>query len=343
MERRCLGGDSELSVSPICLGTWQFGGTADNEDNTWGYQEEETSKQIVNKALELGINFFDTAEAYGRDRRAERMLARCLEGRHRADVVIASKFGRFEDGKPKAFDGVDIEKSLDETLEALKTTYVDIYQIHWAVNIKDPVETVTTLERLKAKGKLRHYGLSNFGRGNMREFKESGGKPVTNQLPYNLLWRAVEYDITAECKANNIGILAYSPLAQGLLSGRFTKPEDVPEGRRRTRHFSKSSTSLSRHGQEGAEKETFEAIEAIRGVCRSADISMPSASLAWLLAQPNVASCIVGARTAEQVEANARLVQLSEETIKKLSAASETLKEKLGSNPDMWASESRYL
>eukprot|EP00118_Oscarella_pearsei_P023008 m.270822 g.270822 ORF g.270822 m.270822 type:complete len:183 (+) comp40544_c2_seq31:721-1269(+) len=137
-------------------------------------------------------------------------------------------------------------------------------------------DTVKTLERLKSKWKIQYYGLSNFGQGNMKEFKEAGGKPITNQLPYNLLWRAVEYEAMPMCQEEGISILPYSPLAQGLLSGRFTKPEDVPEGRRRTRHF---SNELNRHGQKGAEKETFQAIEAIRGVCQSAGISMPAASL----------------------------------------------------------------
>eukprot|EP00118_Oscarella_pearsei_P023009 m.270826 g.270826 ORF g.270826 m.270826 type:complete len:141 (+) comp40544_c2_seq33:386-808(+) len=138
MERRTLRG-SDLSVSPICLGTWQFAGTAENQDSTWGYLDQQTSKNIVDKALELGINFFDSAEAYGSDHRAERVLAQCLEGRHRSDVVIATKFGRMENGQPKAFEGIDIEASLEKSLEALRMDYVDIYQLHWAVNMKDPV------------------------------------------------------------------------------------------------------------------------------------------------------------------------------------------------------------
>lgn len=330
-------GTSDLQVSPICVGCWQFNGN--QGDETWPAQPEHVSKSIVDKALELGVNFFDTAEAYGKHN-SEAVLSRCLAGR-RKDVIIASKYGLHKGSQAIQYSGTDIEKALTDSLQALQTDYIDLYQVHWSVNMKDVTETITELKRQQSLGRIRHYGFCNFGVNDIKGFYDAGGSSCTNQLPYNLLWRAVEFDILPACRERSISLLAYSSLQQGLLSGRFHSASDVPEGRRRTRHFSSASTTMSRHGQVGAETETFKTISSIRDICSQADVPMSSAALSWVLAQQGLASVIVGCRTPEQLEGNCKLVQLSQDIQRKLSECSEELKNKFGPNPDMWAETSR--
>ncbi|XP_077979190.1 putative oxidoreductase YccK [Glandiceps talaboti] len=337
MEKITLPG-TELNVSRVCIGCWQFNGG--QCDLTWPAQSEQTSRAIVDKALELGVNFFDTAEGYG-DHMSEKVLGKCL-GNRRKDVVIGTKFGKYRDGKQVEYTAEDIDKALTASLQALQTDYIDLYQAHWMVNCKNVKETVTELKRQQAKGRIRAYGVCNFGPKDITDVYDNEGSICTNQVPYNLLWRAIEYEIIPECLKRNIGVLAYSPLQQGLLCGQFTKPEDVPEGRRRTRHFSKDSTKHSRHGQKGAEAETFKTIDSIRDICKDASVSMPAASLSWLLAQQGISAVIVGARSPEQVEDNCKIVQLSTDTVMKLDECTEDLKDVFGSNPDMWSPVSRY-
>ncbi|XP_022083416.1 uncharacterized protein LOC110975325 [Acanthaster planci] len=337
MDRVALSG-GDLMVSPICVGAWQFNGG--KADETWPAQDETVSKAIVDKALELGVNFFDTAEAYG-DHNSERVLSRCLAGR-RQDVIIASKFGRHVRGSVKEYTAIDIEQALTASLQALQTDYIDIYQVHWSVNMKDTTETVAELDRQKSLGRIRHYGICNFGSSSIDKFLTAGGRPCSLQVPYNLLWRAVEFNILQTSHQHGLSVLAYSPLQQGLLTGRFHNASEVPEGRRRTRHFSKDSTNLSRHEQKGAEAETFKAISDIRNLCDKENIPMSSAALSWILAQEGVASVIVGCRTPQQLEDNCKLVNLSQNVVKRLSDCTSALKEILGDNPDMWAKNSRY-
>lgn len=327
-------GSSDLEVSNVCLGCWQFNGGG--EDITWAKQEEKVSIDIVNKCLELGVNFFDTAEAYSRHT-SEKVLGKALQGKRR-DVVVASKFGALKPNNAP-YNAVDIENSLNASLEALQTDYIDLYQVHQSIYMADVEETVKELKRQQALGKIRYYAVSNFGPLSLQEFHGAGGIATTNQLPYNLLWRAIEYNIVDECDRFGTDILAYSPLQQGLLTGKFTKPEQVPEGRRRTKHFSASSTSLSRHGQSGAERETFETIGKIRDLC--GDRSMASSALSWLVSRKRVASVIVGASSPEQMEENCNLYEIDQKTAEKLDRETDRLKELFGEDPDMWAKDTR--
>ncbi|XP_065194286.1 uncharacterized oxidoreductase YccK-like [Sycon ciliatum] len=333
---------TEVEISKVCLGCWQFGGTQDAPDATWGSMDQKAANDIVARAIDDGVTIFDTAEGYG-NHQSEAVLAEALGSRRRSQgLQIASKFGRFSAQGPHKFTDVDIEQSLEASLRALKTDYIDLYQVHWPVNMLSAEITVKALERAKAQGKIRNYGVSNFGPQNLKDFVAAGGRPVTNQVPYNLLMRAVECDIIPACRENNVAILAYSPLQQGLLTGKFHKPEDVPEGRRRTRHFAGTSTSLSRHGQAGFEKLTFDSIAAVREyTAANLSCSMATASLSWIAGQSQVAACIVGARTPEQVSQNAKLATLTEEQLAKMSAMTDELKTAMGNNADMWAAESR--
>ncbi len=204
-------------------------------------------------------------------------------------------------------------------------------------------DTIAALEGLRDQGKIRCWGVSNFGLGNLRAI-EANGNCATNQVAYSLLARAVEYEIAPHCVEAGIGILCYSPLAQGLLTGKFRHPDEVPEGRARTRHFSKKRSGV-RHGEDGCEAETFAAIEQIRGIADGLGVCMDQLSLARLLHQPGVTSILAGARTAQQAQSNAAAVsvRITPETLAALNMATATVKEHLGRNPDLWSSKSRVL
>uniref|UniRef100_A0A0B7BDM3 NADP-dependent oxidoreductase domain-containing protein n=1 Tax=Arion vulgaris TaxID=1028688 RepID=A0A0B7BDM3_9EUPU len=326
---------TDLKVSPFCLGTWQF--NDGQQDITWPSQTAEESKAIVDKCLDLGINFFDTAEGY---KGSESVLGRALLGR-RQDAIIGTKYGFRVGPTTPPYSAEDIQDAVARSLQNLQTTYIDILQIHFPSFIKDIPETIAELERLKAVGKIRYYGFSNFGPKNMQNFLDAGGKPVVNQIGYNLLWRSPEHAMIPYCIKHEISLLAYSPLQQGLLTGKFKKLSDVPEGRRRGKLFSKDSTPLARHGQEGAEEEVDEALKGISQICEEAGVEMSKAALSWILQQDGIDVVISGASSPEQVVENSKIVKLNNDVVRKLSEVTGPLKNKIGTTLDQWSAVDR--
>jgi len=327
MEYRTLG-KTDIKVSRICLGCWTFGG-----DRFWGPQEDFESIRTVHAAIDAGINFFDTAESYG-EGRSEEVLGKALSGL-REKVIIGTKVS------PQHLSRKELIKSCEGSLRRLRTDYIDVYHIHFA-NPQIPIEeTLSCMEYLKKQGKIRVIGVSNFGKKDLQGLLKYGRAEV-NQLPYNLLWRAIEYEIIPVCTENDISITCYSPLAQGLLTGKFRSPDEVPDGRARTRHFS-GKRPLARHGEEGAEEETFSTIDEIRKISEKEGISMSHLALCWLLSKKEVASVIVGARNPDQIRENAESIKikLSQDLIEKIEGVTEKLKQKLGSNADMWESQTK--
>lgn len=316
-------GNTDLKVSTISMGCWGISGGV-----MWGEQDEKEAIAAIKKAHEVGISFFDTAEAYGNGY-SEKLLGEALEG-FRSEVKIASKVSG-DNLKPS-----DLKISCENSLRRLNTDYLDLYYVHWP-NPEIPVEdTIDALEDLKREGKIRYYGVSNFGANQLENLLQYTD-PGVNQLPYSLLWRAIEYEIKPFCEKKDIGIAAYSPLLHGLLTGKFETPEEVPDGRARTRHFS-SKRSKTRHGETGAEEETFRTISRIDSICREYGVDMTQVSLAWPLSQPGVDTVIVGGRSPEHVEENAKAgeLELPDALFEELEEATAPLKEKLGRNPDMW-------
>jgi aryl-alcohol dehydrogenase-like predicted oxidoreductase len=324
MEYRKIGG-TDLEVSTVAMGCWAIVG-----DTTWGRQDENDSAATIKAALDSGVNFFDTAEAYGHGH-SEELLGKVLRG-HRQEAVIATK------ASPSNHAPLRLRKSCEGSLTRLRTDYIDLYQLHWPGRGTPFKETMAALRELKKEGKIREIGVSNFGNADLDELLPFG-RPATNQMPYNLLWRAIEYEVSGKCVENDIGLLPYSPLAQGLLTGKFGSPDEVPEGRARTRHFSRDR-QLVRHGEEGCESEVFEALSRIRAICEEVKVPMADAALAWLLRQSGVVSVLAGARKPEQILENARAseLEMSDETTAALAAATDTVKERLGPNVDMWQS-----
>jgi aryl-alcohol dehydrogenase-like predicted oxidoreductase len=328
MQYRTLG-RSDISVSAVALGCWVFAG-----DSTWGPQDVNESIATVHAALDAGVNFFDTAEGYGGGD-SESILGRALAGR-RHEAVIATKVSRAH------LAGDEVQRACERSLRRLQTDYVDLYQIHWPSRTVPLEETVEALERLREQGKVRALGVCNFGVGDLSDLLEPD-RFESNQLPYSLLWRAIEYDIQQKCIDNGMGILCYSSLTQGLLTGKFATPDEVPAGRARTRHFSPARPQV-RHGEAGCEAETFAALERIRSIGEEVGQPMARLAVAWLLHQPGVTSVIAGARRPDQIRQTAQAadVALSTETISALSAATEDVKRIIGPNPDMWQSQSRF-
>jgi aryl-alcohol dehydrogenase-like predicted oxidoreductase len=323
---KLAGTDIESSV--IGLGCWAIGG-----GSTWGKQDELDSIAAINTAVDLGITFFDTAEAYNSGN-SERILGKALAGR-RHRVCIATKVS------PNHLTKNELVSSCEKSLKRLQTDYIDVYQIHWPNRSIPLDESLAAIESLQRDGKIVTMGVCNFGISDLSEIC-SKNRPIVNQLPYNLLWRAIEFGITQACRECSIGILCYSPLAQGLLTGKYLSPEDVPEERRRTRHFSKKHPN-TRHGENGYERETFSVLRKIIKICQRINEPITKVALSWLLNQPNVSALIAGARNPEQVVKNVEAcdANISDEIIKELSETTEGLKNAIGSNADMWQSESR--
>lgn len=321
-------GKSDLDVSVIALGCWPFAG-----GQYWGDQPEQASIDTVHAALAAGINFFDTAESYG-EGESERVLGKALAGRRRDAIVATKVLG-------KNLRPADVATACERSLRNLRMDHIDLYQIHWPNHDLPLAETVGALTRLKEQGKLRWIGVSNFAVRDLSDLLALG-ECVSDQLPFSLLWRAIEHAIQPLCIRNGVGIVCYSPLAQGLLTGRYRSAADVPDGLAQSRWYS-DKRPLAKHGEPGAEAEVFAALEVLAGIAARLGMPMATMALAWAKAQPGVASVLVGARSPDELRLNLPVVDLSltAETHKALSAATEAVKAKLGTNPDMWLVPSR--
>ena len=209
---------TDFELSRIIFGCWAIVGGFN-----WGPQDERDSISAIREAYDQGINSFDTAEAYGNGH-SENLLAKALSGK-RKDIIIASKVG------PLDFAPENVIKACERGLRNLSTDYIDLYQLHWP-NPEIPLEdTLGALQRLKEEGKIRAYGVSNFGNQSLDACKTSGFTISSNQMAYNLLFRAIEFNILPQCVTDNVPVLCYSPLMQGLLTGKFASDAEVPDDR----------------------------------------------------------------------------------------------------------------
>ncbi len=321
-------GSTDIDISTIIMGCWAIGG-----GYTWGDQDEKDSIDTIRAAIDAGINMFDTAEFYN-DGVSEVVLGKGLSGQ-REKVMIATKVW------PENLSADKLVRACEGSLRRLQTDYIDLYQIHWP-NWDVPLEeTMGGMEKLKQDGKIRFIGVSNFG---VRDLTEaiSCADIVSDQLVYSLLFRAIEYEILAKCRESQVGLLAYSPLAQGLLTGKFEEPDEVDDERARVRWFSKDRAGTV-HDSDGCEKEAFEAVANIKQICDDLGQPMANVALAWVLQQPGVTAVLAGARRPEQVIQNARAVdlELTDDALKRLNHATEDVKKKIGSNADPWRTTSR--
>ncbi len=324
-ERRILG-KSGLSLAPLGIGCWAYGG-----GDYWGPQDQHDVNAVVGLALDQGFNYFDTAEGYN-DGRSEEALGKALKGR-RQEAIIGTKV-------PPAFtEPTVLRQHCEDSLKRLGTDTIDIYMLHWPLIDRPAGEVFATLAALQSEGKIKSIGVSNFGIQPLGEALDTGVRIDVNQLCYNLMSRAIEIDLMPFCSRNGIGILAYSPLLQGLLTGKFHSADDMPPSRTRTRHF-KGTRPDSRHGGPGVEKELFAALDGIREVSEELGAPMAQVALAWTLARPEIVCVLPGVRTIEQLEENSAGVRLNLPAQAKvqLDDLTQPVLDKLGSSPDYYQS-----
>ena len=280
MEHRQLG-SSSVSASQIGLGTWGMSGAF------WGAADDEESVRVIHCALDLGVNLIDTAEAYGHGH-AEEVLGKALVGR-REEAVVATKVA------PNHLAPDELESALTGSLRRLQTDYVDVYFVHWP-NPRFPIgPTMEALERLRAAGRIRAVGVSNFGPEEMDQARNHGTIDAL-QPPYNMLWREVEARTLPYCREHNIGVIPYSGLAQGLLTGTLSRDTVFMDGdeRRTTVLF-----------QPGTYERALDAVESVCAVAAKYGKTVAQLAIQWLTSRPGVSSPLLGARTVREMEENA--------------------------------------
>lgn len=312
-----------MQVTTLAMGCWALSG-----DGTWGEQDDADSIGAVNAALDCGIRFFDTAPAYGGGR-SEQVLGRAL-GARRDQAVIADKVSCSQ-LKPE-----QVATSVEKSLRDLNTDRIDLLQIHWPARDVPVADTLGAMARLLEAGKIRAIGVSNFGPHDLAE--ATGIVPIqSNQVACSLLMRAIEYEIQPACLDREVSILAYGPLAMGLLTGKYASPADIPAERLRVRYVDRGEADR------GGIAEAFAAIERIGAIAREAGLPMAHVALAWCRRRAGVISVIVGGRNATQVRQNAAAatVELGDDVVGALDEATEALKRWTGPNADQWSEQSR--
>ena len=328
MEKIILG-SSDLTVSRLMVGCWSFGG---EDGSYWGEQKQSDVNSLVAEALDNGINFFDTAAGYNSGK-SETSLGLALKGR-RAEAAICDKITIQNNEQLKNYEG-----ALQECLKRLNTDYIDLMMIHWPVNDGELIKTnLDALQKAKARGMIREIGVSNFGIGTLKLAREQGVNIAANEFGYNIISRGIEKEILPFCAEHNIGILAYSPLMQGVLTGKYKTISDIPPSRRRTVHFSKMGNPDSGHNGPGADAEVEAFLSGLRSLSEETGVSCGNLSLAWLCNQKGVSCVIAGCRSAGQLRENmvSSGIELSADVLNRLTILSEPVYRKIGCYTDLY-------
>ena len=321
MEKRVCG-KSGIELSVMGIGCWAYGG-----GDYWGPQAQEDVDAVAQAALDHGINFFDTAEGYN-EGRSEEAVGKALKGR-RSEAVIASKIS------PNNTEPAVLREHCEASLRRLQTDYIDIYIVHWPITEHSVEDAFATLTALKAEGKIRSIGVSNFGVQQLSEALATGVQIDVNQLCYNLLSRAIEVEILPLCRKQGISILGYMPLLQGILTGMYRTADEIPPVHARFRHF-RGDRERAGHGEEGAEEEMFQALDGIRELAAVEGVPMSRLAIAWTIAKPGIICELVGTRNVSELQENLQVASLtlSPETIAQLDELTTPLLQKLGANAD---------
>lgn len=336
-------GSSDMEVGRLGVGCWSFGGGA-----YWGEQSQKDVEDVVNLALDNGMNFFDTAEMYN-DGASEESLGAALKGK-RNKAVIGTKFI-----VPNACDvrADDIVARCNASLKRLQTDYIDLYMLHWPLkeSVEDHemddqgkvpssvLEVFEGMDRLKQAGKVRWIGVSNHGVKQMSQIKKTGVQIVANELPYNLISRAIEGEIAPYCIEAGIGIIGYMSLQQGILAGIYNTLDEVPEAQLHSRHFSQQrGGDMSRHQEDGAEEEINVLLKNLKEIARDLNVSIPRLSLAYALKNNAIACTLVGSRNRNQLMSNLETEgwELPDDVYAEMTRLSNPVLEKLGYSPDYY-------
>ncbi|MHA6799529.1 aldo/keto reductase [Bounagaea algeriensis] len=281
-------GKTGLEVSRIAFGTWQLGGE-------WGSFDEEGAITAIRHARELGVNFFDTAQAYGFGK-SEEVLAKALReelDRNRDELAIATKGGVNPGGeRPRDARRAFLRQGVESSLRALKLDHIDLYQVHWPDEQTPAEETAAALQELVDEGKIRHVGVSNYTAAQMAEFDRT--RPVeTLQPPYHLFRRGIEQEVLPYTREHEIGVLVYSPLASGLLTGRMTTDTTFEDSDWRAQSSAFKGETLQRN---------LAVVDRLSEFAAARGHSVSQLAIAWVLAQQGVHAAIVGARSARNIE-----------------------------------------
>lgn len=317
MQHRRLG-STDIQLSTIIMGTWQAGKAM------WTGIDDNQTRRAMRAALDAGITTFDTAEVYGNGH-SEKIVARALSD-VRDQVVLATKVF----SNHLKYD--QVIAACERSLKNLATDYIDLYQIHWPpgsfghpeVPLEEPMRAMVDL---KEQGKIRAIGVSNFNREQMVEAASHG--PIESlQPPYSLFWRSVEKEAAPYCQAQGMTVLAYSPMAQGLLTGKFGPDHRFEKGDHR---------SGNRLFQPDHFQRVQAALEQLRPIAAKHEITLGQLALAWVIAQPDTCA-IAGARDPEQAVQNAAAgdVRLSPEDLAAMDRIGRTVTDHLDDNPVLW-------
>jgi aryl-alcohol dehydrogenase-like predicted oxidoreductase len=317
MELRMLG-TSNIKISPIVMGTWQAG------KDMWVGIDDTESTQAIKAAYDAGITTFDTAEVYGNGH-SEKIVGNALCD-VRARVVIATKVFSNHLQYKQVID------ACHGSLKNLNTDYIDLYQIHWPPGSfggkKVPLEeTMRAMTDLKEQGKIRAIGVSNFSRSQLED-AATYGRIDSLQPPYSLFWRKVETDAIPYCRENNITLLAYSSMAQGLLTGKFGPDHTFAKGDHRFKNKLFQPENYER---------VQKALERLRPIAAANHVTLGQLALAWLISQPGTCA-IAGARNSEQAVQNAAAgnVRLSAEDLAAIDDIGKMVTDPLDDDPVMW-------
>jgi aryl-alcohol dehydrogenase-like predicted oxidoreductase len=287
-------GDSDLEVSEISLGSWLTYGVG---------VEADKARACLEEAFAQGINFIDTANVYGRGA-AETFLGEALQGRPRDTYVLATKLYFPMSDTDRGLSREQVEKQLDASLKRLRTDYVDLYQCHRYDPNTPLEETMEALTRAVDSGKTRYIGFSEWSaeqiQASLDLSRERGfAKFVSSQPQYSLLWRDPEDEVIPLCADNGISQIVWSPLGQGVLSGKYDPDRPPPPGTRAT------SAEMGGFMDRLMQPRVLRAVQQLKPIAEEAGLTLPQFALAWVLREPNVASAIIGASRPEQVRENA--------------------------------------
>jgi aryl-alcohol dehydrogenase-like predicted oxidoreductase len=284
-------GDSDLEVSEISLGSWLTYGVG---------VEADKARACLEEAFNQGINFIDTANVYGRGA-AESFLGEALKGRGRDSYVLATKVYFPMSDTDRGLSRAQIEKQLDASLQRLQTDYVDLYQCHRYDRDTPLEETMEALTRAVESGKTRYIGFSEWPADRIQAALDMSGvaKFVSSQPQYSLLWREPEDEVIPLCAANGISQIVWSPLGQGVLSGKYDPDKPPPSDSRA------ASNEMSGFMDRLLQPDVLRAVQQLKPIAEEAGLTLPQFALAWVLREPNVASAIIGASRPQQVRENA--------------------------------------
>ena len=296
LETRSLGYTGE-QLTGVGLGTWAIGGG--DWQYGWGPQEDQESVAAIRRALDVGINWIDTARIYGLGH-SEKIVGEAIAGR-RDEVFLATKCGRHwkEDGAVYgSLTAADVRRECESSLKRLKTDVIDLYQIHWPDPLGEIEEGWTEIAKMVEEGKIRYAGVSNFAMEQLRTVQAI--HPVASlQPPYSMLRRGVEDTLLPYCAENNIGVIVYSPMVCGLLTGKFSK----------TRLAGLPANDW-RRGNVEFRAPAFEAnlalVDGLKPIAECNNLTLSQLAIAWVLRRPEVTSAIVGARRPDQIEETAQ-------------------------------------